>query len=99
MWTVGAEQATLDKAGGKILHRFKARDLHLVLGPAANGKPVRFRVTVDGHARPDAGRAFRLLQHEESNDERAHSRWPCPPVASAPDRRHEHAAFQLRDTA
>jgi cytochrome c biogenesis protein CcdA/thiol-disulfide isomerase/thioredoxin len=49
-WTVGAEQATLDKAGGRILFRFKARDLHLVLGPSANGKPVRFRVTVDGRA-------------------------------------------------
>ena len=49
-WTVGAEQATLDKAGGRILYRFKARDLHLVLGPSANGKPVRFRVTVDGRA-------------------------------------------------
>ena len=24
--------------------------VHLVLGPAANGKPVRFRVTIDGQA-------------------------------------------------
>jgi Thioredoxin like C-terminal domain len=34
--------------GGSIVYRFHARDLHLVLGPAADGKPVRFRVTIDG---------------------------------------------------
>ena len=35
--------------GAKINFRFHARDLHLVLG-SATGKPVRFRVTIDGHA-------------------------------------------------
>jgi thiol-disulfide isomerase/thioredoxin len=49
-WTVGAEQATLDQSGGGITYRFSARDLHLVLGPRADGKPVRFQVTVDGKA-------------------------------------------------
>ncbi len=49
-WTVGPEQATLNKAGGGITYRFSARDLHLVLGPSADGKPVRFQVTVDGKA-------------------------------------------------
>ena len=47
-WTVEAERAVLDSANGRIAYRFQARDLHLVLGPAANGKPVRFRVLVDG---------------------------------------------------
>ena len=47
-WTVGPERATLNKKDGSILYRFHARDLHLVLGPGADGKPVRFRVTVDG---------------------------------------------------
>lgn len=47
-WKVGEEQATLEQASGKIVYRFHARDLHLVLGPAADGKPVRFRVTIDG---------------------------------------------------
>jgi thiol-disulfide isomerase/thioredoxin len=50
VWTVGAEQATLDKAGGSILYRFHARDLHLVLGPGAGGHPIRFRITIDGKA-------------------------------------------------
>jgi len=49
-WTIGKESATLDGSGGAIVYRFHARDLHLVLGPAAGGKPVRFRVTVDGAA-------------------------------------------------
>jgi cytochrome c biogenesis protein CcdA/thiol-disulfide isomerase/thioredoxin len=49
-WTVAAEKAVLDNAGGSIAYRFSARDLHLVLGPRADGKPVRFKVTVDGKA-------------------------------------------------
>jgi cytochrome c biogenesis protein CcdA/thiol-disulfide isomerase/thioredoxin len=47
-WTVGAEKAVLNKAPGKIVYRFYARDLHLVLGAGANGKPVRYRVQLDG---------------------------------------------------
>ncbi|HVZ00620.1 MAG TPA: cytochrome c biogenesis protein DipZ [Dongiaceae bacterium] len=53
-WTEGAESAALAKAPGKIVFRFHARDLHLVLGPGADGKPVRFRVTLDGAAPADA---------------------------------------------
>jgi cytochrome c biogenesis protein CcdA/thiol-disulfide isomerase/thioredoxin len=49
-WTVGGQSATLNKTDGAIAFRFHARDLHLVLGPSADGKPVRFRVTVDGSA-------------------------------------------------
>jgi cytochrome c biogenesis protein CcdA/thiol-disulfide isomerase/thioredoxin len=47
-WTVGGQSAALNKADGAISFRFHARDLHLVLGPSADGKPVRFRVTIDG---------------------------------------------------
>ena len=47
-WTVNKEEATLNKAGGSIIYRFRGRDLHLVLGPAVEGKPIRFRVTIDG---------------------------------------------------
>lgn len=47
-WTVGAESARLSRAAGGIALRFSARDLHLVLGPGAAGKPIRFQVTVDG---------------------------------------------------
>ena len=43
------KQATvLNKPNGRIAYRFHARDLHLVMGPAARGTPVRFRVLIDG---------------------------------------------------
>jgi cytochrome c biogenesis protein CcdA/thiol-disulfide isomerase/thioredoxin len=48
-WNVQAEKAVLFRAPGQISFRFHARDLHLVLGPALGGKPVRFRVLLDGH--------------------------------------------------
>jgi thiol-disulfide isomerase/thioredoxin len=47
-WTVGRQAAVLEKAGGRLTMRFHARDLNLVIGPGANGKPVRFRVLIDG---------------------------------------------------
>ena len=40
--------AVLNQAGGRIAYRFHARDLHLVMGPAAQGTSVRFRVRIDG---------------------------------------------------
>jgi thiol-disulfide isomerase/thioredoxin len=49
-WNVGAESAVLAAASGKIVFRFHSRDLHVVLGPAANGTPVRFKVRLDGVA-------------------------------------------------
>jgi thiol-disulfide isomerase/thioredoxin len=47
-WTIGGEKATLAQAGGRIAFRFHARDLNLVLGPGADGRAVRFRITIDG---------------------------------------------------
>jgi cytochrome c biogenesis protein CcdA/thiol-disulfide isomerase/thioredoxin len=47
-WTVGPERAQLDNKDGSIVYRFHARDLHRVLGPAAEGSKIRFRVTIDG---------------------------------------------------
>ena len=47
-WMVGTESAVLGEAPGRVVFRFHARDLHLVLGPAPGGKPVRFRVMLDG---------------------------------------------------
>lgn len=49
-WTVGREFATLDGAAGAIRYRFHARDAHIVLGGARDGRPIRFRVTIDGAA-------------------------------------------------
>ena len=47
-WTVKKETAVLNKPNGSIAYRFRARDLHLVMGPAEPGTPVRFRVRIDG---------------------------------------------------
>ena len=46
-WNVHDERAVLAAPGGRIAFRFHARDLHLVLG-TKDGKPVRFKVTIDG---------------------------------------------------
>jgi len=49
-WNVGSEGAVLQSAPGKIVFRFHARDLHFILGPTKDGKPVRFKVRLDGTA-------------------------------------------------
>ena len=49
-WAVGSHAATLGAPRGAIRYRFHARDLPLVLGPGADGRPARFRVLIDGHA-------------------------------------------------
>jgi cytochrome c biogenesis protein CcdA/thiol-disulfide isomerase/thioredoxin len=49
IWQVTRESTVLKERGGAISYRFQGRDLHLVLG-AHSGKPVRFKVTLDGAA-------------------------------------------------
>jgi len=49
-WRDEGQIATSLAASSSILYRFHARDLHLVLGPSKGGKPIRFRVTLDGKA-------------------------------------------------
>ncbi|HTC48899.1 MAG TPA: cytochrome c biogenesis protein DipZ [Candidatus Aquilonibacter sp.] len=46
-WKVSEENAVLQTAPGKIVFRFHARDLHLVLG-TKDKKPVRFVIRLDG---------------------------------------------------
>jgi thiol-disulfide isomerase/thioredoxin len=47
-WTVNAGAVALDKPSGRVVYRFHARDLHLVMGPSSRGSSVRFRVLLDG---------------------------------------------------
>jgi thiol-disulfide isomerase/thioredoxin len=49
-WTPKRQAIVLGKPQGRIAHRFHARDLHLVMGPAVAGSTVRFRVLIDGKA-------------------------------------------------
>jgi cytochrome c biogenesis protein CcdA/thiol-disulfide isomerase/thioredoxin len=53
-WTVGEENASLNSHEGSVVYRFHARDLHLVLGPAAESGQVKFRITIDGKPPGDA---------------------------------------------
>ena len=47
-WKVAGDKAVLDRAPGRVVFRFRARDLHLVLGPGADHKPLKFHVLLDG---------------------------------------------------
>jgi len=47
-WKDESQIATLLSPTGSIIYHFHARDLHLVLAPGKDGKPIRFRVTLDG---------------------------------------------------
>jgi thiol-disulfide isomerase/thioredoxin len=47
-WAVKQQAIVLNAPDGGIVYRFHARDLHLVMGPATPGTPVRFRVLLDG---------------------------------------------------
>ena len=47
-WTMDEQAVTLNEADGQIAYRFHARDLNMVMGPAAPEVSVRFRVLIDG---------------------------------------------------
>jgi len=53
-WTVGSETAIADKPKSRVAYRFHARDVNLVMSSGHAGRPVRFRVSIDGHP-PGAG--------------------------------------------
>ena len=83
-WTVSYQRGRSEAGQATLSIRFRARDLHLVLG-SATGKPVRFRVALDGAAPgADAGvdvdrqgngtikgqRLYQLVRHREGARER-----------------------------
>jgi hypothetical protein len=47
-WKMKKESIVLNKTNGRILYRFHARDLHIVMGAEMQGTSVRFRVLIDG---------------------------------------------------
>ena len=47
---MGEERVLLNNKQGKLIYRFHARDLHLIMGPAAPGQTIKFRVLIDGKA-------------------------------------------------
>ncbi|HET9354633.1 MAG TPA: cytochrome c biogenesis protein DipZ [Sphingomicrobium sp.] len=84
-WAVSYQRGRSEAAGASLSIRFKARDLHLVLG-SPGGRPVRFRVTLDGQVPgADAGldidhggngtirgqRLYQLVRHRGGARERS----------------------------
>jgi thiol-disulfide isomerase/thioredoxin len=63
-WTAKNEAVVLNKPNGRIAYRFHARDLHLVMGPAAPGSSVRFRLLIDGKP-PGAARGIDVDEQGE----------------------------------
>jgi len=61
-WTQKSEAAVLNAAGGRIAFRFHARDLHLIMGPAARRRAVPFRVLIDGYP-PNTGHGGDIDDH------------------------------------
>jgi thiol-disulfide isomerase/thioredoxin len=47
-WTLKRDAAAPNKPNGRLVYRFHARDVHLVMGPATQGTAVKFRVLIDG---------------------------------------------------
>jgi thiol-disulfide isomerase/thioredoxin len=56
-WTIGREKVVAHDANTRIVYRFHARDLHLILAPPASGGTARFRVRIDGEP-PGAARGL-----------------------------------------
>jgi thiol-disulfide isomerase/thioredoxin len=54
-WTAGGESVALDQAPGRVIFRFHARDVNLILSAGEGRGPIRFRVRIDGRA-PGADR-------------------------------------------
>jgi len=84
-WQVDDEYVQGREAGGSIAYRFRARDLHLVLGPSEDGRPVRFRIRIDGRVpaadhgtdvdadgegRVDVHRLYQLVRQGDAGRER-----------------------------
>jgi thiol-disulfide isomerase/thioredoxin len=53
-WTVKGRAAVLNEPNGRIVYRFHARDVNLIMGVPPGSKPVRFSVKVDGKPPGDA---------------------------------------------
>jgi thiol-disulfide isomerase/thioredoxin len=47
-WAVGMDSVVPNGANGRLLYRFHARDVNLIISPRAAGSSVRFRVLIDG---------------------------------------------------
>ena len=91
-WTMANQATVLNRSEGRIVCRFHARDVHLVMGPPRPESAVRFRVSMDGRPPGPAGgldvddswqwhrsRAADVSAHKATGaDRRPHLRDPLP---------------------
>jgi thiol-disulfide isomerase/thioredoxin len=47
-WTIEKEKVRLSGKQGKIIYRFHARDINLIMAPGVNASALKFRVLIDG---------------------------------------------------
>ncbi len=84
-WTMRRDHVVLNEPGGRILFRFRSRDVHLVLKRADGRQPIPFDVLLDGREPGAAGgvdvdgeghgvveddRLYQLVRQPDSVDER-----------------------------
>jgi len=91
-WTMEDQATTANTAGGQIACRFHARDLNLVMGPAARETSVRYRVLLDEQP-PGEAHGSDLDGPRRPGPRHGHRTGAVP--AHPPDRAHHRA--QLRD--
>jgi hypothetical protein len=49
-WTMGSEGNVSNEANGRVIYRYHARDVNLIMGPSKRGASLRYRVFIDGKA-------------------------------------------------
>ncbi len=78
-WTVGTEIAAAEKPKARIVYRFHARDVNLVMGPGKAGQPVQFRV-LDRRAPAGVRPRDRCRRPGDGNRHRAEALSAHPPA-------------------
>jgi thiol-disulfide isomerase/thioredoxin len=61
-WTTGKQALVLNQVNGRIVTRFHARDLHIVMGAPPGEAGVPFRVRIDGRP-PEGGHGLDVDSH------------------------------------
>ena len=92
-WQVEPEYAQATGADATLAIRFRGRDLHLVMAPGSDGRPLRFRVTLDGeppgedagsdidahgNGRIDGERLYQLIRQQGDGERVFEIRFPEP---------------------
>ena len=95
-WTVGKQGTVSHAANARIVFRFHARDLHLVMGPAKSGSSVRFRVR-STDSRPAPHTASTSTPRATAPSPRSDSISSCDsPIRSSIDNSRSSSSIRVR---